>query len=51
MIFRKILAQHFIVKSTTKSLLIPFFCILKYLNKEESKVIFMQEFEINLFQF
>ena len=27
------------------------FCILKYLNKEESKVIFMQEFEISLFQF
>jgi hypothetical protein len=24
---------------------------LKYLNKEETKVIFMQEFEISLFQF
>jgi hypothetical protein len=24
-----------------------FFCILKYLNKEESKVIFMREFEIS----
>jgi hypothetical protein len=32
-------------------LLITFFCILKYLNKEESKVIFMQEFEISLYQF
>jgi hypothetical protein len=30
---------------------ITLFCILKYLNKEESKVIFMQEFEISLFQF
>jgi hypothetical protein len=30
----------------------PFFCMLKYLNKEESKVkvIFMREFEISLFQ-
>jgi hypothetical protein len=25
--------------------------MLKYLNKEESKLIFMQEFEISLFQF
>jgi hypothetical protein len=32
-------------------LLITVFCILKYLNKEESKLIFMQEFEISLFQF
>jgi hypothetical protein len=32
-------------------LLITLFCILKYLNKEESKVIFMPEFEISLFQF
>jgi hypothetical protein len=32
-------------------LLITVFCILKYLNKEESKVIFMPEFEISLFQF
>jgi hypothetical protein len=31
-------------------LLITLFCILKYLNRE-SKVIFMQEFEISLFQF
>jgi hypothetical protein len=27
------------------------FLLLKYSNKEESKVIFMQEFEISLFQF
>jgi hypothetical protein len=31
---------------------ITLFCILKYLNKQEqSKVIFMQQFEISLFQF
>ena len=28
----------------------PDICILKYLNKEESKVILMREFEISLFQ-
>jgi hypothetical protein len=31
-------------------LLLPFFIILKSLNKEESKFILMREFEISIFQ-
>ena len=40
----------YITDLTSTLILIPFFIILNFLNKKESKVIWMQEFEIILLQ-
>jgi hypothetical protein len=40
----------YITDLTSTLILIPFFIILNFLNKKESKVIWMEEFEIILLQ-